>query len=223
MAIAAASLVPLRNPNGPGASFAFAQGQISNNGLGGPASRDYEGIAVFTGDGATTSATLNYIDGVQQPFVNTLILPFLSVTAPATIGGVANQAVYSGVGSYGQLRVGQTVTFAGFSNAGNNGAFVINALATSSVQVTNASSVAETNPAATGKVLVGPVLPVVLAYRAGVSATNVADTASNTLICVPSQIGAASCLITFQLPTGVATAPANTTTIAVFARLTSVV
>lgn len=223
MAIAAANLIPLRNPNAPGSSFAFAQGQISNNGLGGPASRDYEGIAVFTGDGASTSAVLNYIDGVQAPFVSTLILPVLSAAAPATIGGVANQAVYSGVGSYGQLRVGQTVTFAGFTNAGNNGAFVINALSTNSIQVTNAGSVAETNPAATGKVLVGPVLPVVLAYRAGVSAANVADTAATTLNCVANQVTATSCTITFQLPTGVATAPANAATIAVFARLTSVI
>src|SRR6266850_7270759 len=107
----------------------LAQGQVqSQGGLSGSQSRVLTGIATFIGDGAATTSTLNWIDGVQKPFQTIQLLPVLSVTAPATIGGVANQAVYSGVGAYGQLAKGQSITFAGFSNAGNNGTFTINAL-----------------------------------------------------------------------------------------------
>jgi len=54
------------------------------------------GIATFVGDGATTTATVNWIDGVQKIFQRpVVVIPVLSVTAPATLGGVANQAVYS--------------------------------------------------------------------------------------------------------------------------------
>lgn len=197
MAIPAANLVYLGQP------AVAAQGQIFNNGLGGPLSRENVGIATFTGDGAATTATLNWIDGVQKPYVSTVILPFLAVTAPATIGGVANQAVYSGVGSYGQFRVGQTITFAGFSNAANNGAFVINALSTSSVQVTNASSVAETNPAGTGTVLLGTGIAAAQISRAIESGLGVVDTAANTITVTGSTMTQLGCVVTFSA------APAN--------------
>src|SRR6266478_1350846 len=176
MAIAAVNLSYLGQPSSP------AQGQIVNSGLGGPLSETLTGIGTAILDGAATSFTLNWIDGVQKIFQRPLsIIPVLAVTAPATIGGVANQAVYSGVGSFGQFSKGQTITFAGFSNAGNNGAFVINAVSSSSVTVTNASSVAESNPQATGAVNFGAVLPVAQGFRSGVSAANVADTAANTI------------------------------------------
>ncbi len=201
---------------------ALAQGQLqSQGGLSGSQTRQLVGLATFTGDGATTTATLNWIDGVQKPFQTVQLLPVLSVTAPATIGGVANQAVYSGVGAYGQLAKGQSITFAGFSNAGNNGTFTINALTTSTIQVTNSGSVVETNPAATvafnivtGALVAGPYVT-----RAVVGATGATDTAAATLIVIANTITQTGCLITFQLPNGTATAPANGATISLLVML----
>ena len=198
MAIAAVNLSYIGQPSSP------AQGQIVNSGLGGPLSEVLVGIGTAILDGSSTSFTLNWIDGVQKIFQRPLVvLPVLSVTAPATIGGVANQAVYSGVGAFGQFRVGQTITFAGFSNAGNNGAFVINAVTTSSVQVTNASSVAETNPQATGAVSFGAVLPAILGVgidnkRVLVSAANVADTAAVGTTAIISAVSATGCTVTIS-------------------------
>jgi hypothetical protein len=212
MAISAANLSYVGQP------ASAAQGQIVNNGLGGPLSEQLLGIATFTGDGASTTATVNWIDGTQKIFQRpVVVVSVASVTAPATIGGVANQAVYSGVGSYGQFRVGQSVTFTGFSNAGNNGTFTINALSTSTIQVTNASSVAETAPAAAGSVNFGAVLPVALGYRSGVSAANVADTAANTITASINTITATGALVTFSA------APANAATCSVAVQLNSVV
>jgi len=198
MAIAAVNLSYIGQPSSP------AQGQIVNSGLGGPLSEVLVGIGTAILDGSSTSFTLNWIDGVQKIFQRPLVvLPVLSVTAPATIGGVANQAVYSGVGAFGQFRVGQTITFAGFSNAGNNGAFVINAVTTSSVQVTNASSVAETNPQATGAVSFGAVLPAIPGVgidnkRVLVSAANVADTAAVGTTAIISAVSATGCTVTIS-------------------------
>jgi hypothetical protein len=169
---------------------AAAQGQEqSQGGLSGSQSRAMTGIATTTLDGATGTVNINWIDGVQKPFQTVILAPVLSVTAPATIGGVANQAVYSGVGAYGQLKVGQSVTFAGFTNAGNNGTFTINALTTSTIQVTNSSSVAETNPAATVafNLATGALVAGAFAVRSVTSAAGVADTAANTI--AVTQIG----------------------------------
>ncbi len=162
----------------------FAQGQTqSQGGLSGSQSKAMTGIATSTLDGATGTVNINWIDGVQKPFQTVIVVPVSSVTAPATIGGVANQAVYSGVGAYGQLRVGQSVTFAGFSNSGNNTTVTIVALTTSSIQVLNASSVAETNPAAsvsfnqaTAALVAGA-----FAVRSVTSAAGATDTAANTI------------------------------------------
>lgn len=212
MAISAANLVYV---GAPGSSA--AEGQVISSNDSGPLGKQIFGIATFTGDGASTTATLNWIDGVQRPFRKNIVTSVLSVTAPATIGGVANQAVYSGVGSYGAFSVGQTVTFAGFSNAGNNGSFVINALSTSSIQVTNASSVAETNPQGSALVNLGAVLPVATAYRSGVSAANVADTAAASITASIASITATGATVTFSA------APANGATCSVAAALTPVV
>lgn len=168
-----------------GFSSTLAQGsQPSQGGLSGTQSRQLLGIATLTLDGTTTTGlTANFIDGVQIPFTTVLFAPVLSVAAPATINGVANQAVYSGVGAYGQLAVGKSVTFAGFSNAGNNGTFTVVALTTSTIQVLNASSVAETNPAgtvsfnqATGAHVAGAFIT-----RSLYSFNDVLDTAANTI------------------------------------------
>jgi hypothetical protein len=165
------------------AAASFQNGQIpSQGGISGTQSKVLYGIATFTLDGATTTGlTVNWIDGTQIPFVNNVVLPVSSVTAPATIGGVANQAVYSGVGAYGQLRVGQSVTFAGFTNAGNNGTFTINALTTNSIQVTNSSSVLEgPNPSGTVKFNQGTIPAVCRITRAMANAAGVLDTAALT-------------------------------------------
>ncbi len=156
MAIAAVNLSYLGQPSSP------AQGQIINSGLGGPLAGALVGIGTAVLDGAATTFTLNWIDGSQKIFQRPqVVIPVLSVTAPATIGGVANQAVYSGVGSFGQLRVGQSVTIAGFATSANNVTATINAVSTSSIQITNASSVAETNPQASVSAQFGAVLPAV--------------------------------------------------------------
>ena len=180
---------------------ALAQGQVQGQGgLSGSQSRVMTGIATVTLDGAATTATLNWIDGVQKPFQTVILAPVLSVTAPATIGGVANQAVYSGVGAYGQLAVGQSVTFAGFSNAGNNGTFTINALTTSSIQVTNSSSVAETNPAATVafNIATGAQVASALGIRAIVSKAGVADTAASSITATLSSLTQTGCTLTLS-------------------------
>lgn len=182
---------------------ALAQGQTqSQGGLSGTQSRVMTGIATITLDGAATTGTLNWIDGIQKPFQTIQVLPLTSVTAPATIGGVANQAVYAGVGAYGQLRVGQSVTFAGYSNGGNNGTFTINALTTSTIQVTNSSSVAETNtPSATVSfnIATGALVASAIATRAVVSAAGVADTAATNLIVTNiNQITQTGCAITIS-------------------------
>lgn len=162
----------------------FAQGQIqSQGGLSGSQSKAMTGIATTTLDGATGTVNINWIDGVQKPFQTVIVAPVSSVTAPATINGVANQAVYSGVGAYGQLKVGQSVTFAGFATSANNGTFTVVALTTSTIQVLNASSVAETNPAATVSFnqATGALVAGALVARSVTSAAGVTDTAANTI------------------------------------------
>src|ERR1700677_248221 len=126
-----------------------AQGQTIADQTSGPKGKALYAYGILTNGNTTTANTGNpvaFIDGVQS-IQNSISIPVLNVAAPATIGGTANQAVYSGVGAYGQLRKGQSVTFAGFTNSGNNGTFTINSLTTSTITVTNSSSVAETNPA----------------------------------------------------------------------------
>jgi len=201
---------------------ALAQGQEqSQGGLSGSQSRQLVGIATFIGDGAASSATLNWIDGSQKPFQTVILLPVLSVTAPATIGGVANQAVYSGVGAYGQLAKGQSVTFAGFTNAGNNGTFTINALTTSTIQVTNASSVAETNPAATVafNMATGSLVAGAYVTRAIVSAAGVADTQVNTTLAEISTQTQTNAVINFYSAAFAAVIPGNGNTISVLVTL----
>lgn len=178
-----------------------AQGQLqSQGGISGSQSKALVGIATVTLDGAATTATINWIDGVQKPFQTVQVIPVLSVAAPVTIGGVANQAVYSGIGAYGQLKVGQSITFAGFTNGGNNGTFTINALTTSSIQVTNASSVVETNPAATVSfnIATGALVATAFGVRAVTSALGVADTAVNTITAVVSSVTQTGALLTIS-------------------------
>lgn len=157
----------------PAGSSAVGQGQTAAGQDSGPLAKTLVGTGVVTLDGAATSFGLNFIDGVQKLSQNTILLPLQSAAAPVTINGVANQAIYSGVGSFGQLAVGTSVVIAGFTNAGNNGTFTVNAVTASSITVTNASSVAETNYAATLTFTKGPSVVAV-----DVSRSATADTAA---------------------------------------------
>jgi hypothetical protein len=160
---------------------------LSQGGLTGSAAKALYGVGTFILDGATTTGlTLNFIDGVQVPFKQTGIIQLQSVTAPATINGVANVAIYSGVGAMGQLRVGQSITTAGFSNSGNNSTtLVVLSITTNSFSAVNASSVAETNPAGTASFTLvqgaaGPAAAYLVRSVYG-PFNNVLDTAANTI------------------------------------------
>lgn len=179
----------------------LAQGQLqANGGTSGSNAKTVVGIATTTLDGATGTVTVNWIDGVQKPFQTIITAPVASVTAPATIGGVANQAVYSGVGAYGQLKVGQSITFSGFTNSGNNGTFTIVALTTSSIQVLNASSVLETNPAGlvSFNMATGALVASAQVARAIVSAAGVADTAASTITASLTNLSQTSATVTLS-------------------------
>jgi hypothetical protein len=137
--------------NGP-----TAQGQVIADQTSGPKAKTLEGVATIVEDGANTTFTVGWIDGTQKIDQVLILLSLQSVTAAATVNGVANQAIYSGVGSFGQIPVGTSVTIAGFTNAGNNGTFTVNVTTANTIVVTNSSSVAETNYAATLTFLKGP-------------------------------------------------------------------
>lgn len=171
----------------------------SQSGVSGAQSKALQGIATATLDGAATTFTLNWIDGVQVPYQGKISFSANTVTAPATIGGVANQSVISGVGTFGVLRVGQSITTSGFTNAANNGTFVVNALTTSSVQVTNASAVAE-GPTPAGSITYnyGSQLALARAARSFASAANVTDTAAASITATASAITQVGCTITIS-------------------------
>jgi len=148
------------------------QGQIAAGQDSGPLAKTLVATAVVTGDSSSTSSTINLIDGIQKIAQYPITIPFTNVTAPATIGGVANQAVYSGIGATTQLAVGASIVFSGFSNGGNNGTFTINVISTNSVTVTNASSVLEgPNYSAQGLSYKGPVIAAIDISRSSVNDT----------------------------------------------------
>jgi hypothetical protein len=200
MAIAAVNL-----QYSPGSPLVGQQLQ-SQGGLTGSEAKSLYGIGTAIGDGATTSFTVNWLDGVQTPFKQTGIIQLQAVTAPATINGVANVAIYSGVGAMGQLRVGQTVTTAGFSNAGNNStSLVILSLTTNSFNAVNASSVAETNPAGTvtftlvqGAAGLGALIPMTGGNARALFGpfNNIQDTAATSITAIVSAVTQTGCTIT---------------------------
>ena len=169
--------------NGMPSGNAGAQGQIaSQGGLTGPQAKGLLGVGTFVLDGSTTTGlTLNFIDGTQKPFQNLVYISASGVTTAATINGVANQSVISGVGSFGALRVGQSITTSGYSNSGNNGTFTVNVVTTSSITVTNSSAVAETNPAGLVAYNQGTYVLGAVAARAIRSIAGVSDTAATTI------------------------------------------
>lgn len=178
-----------------------AQGQVySQGGISGFQSGTVllQGTAVL--DGSSTTFTANFIDGTQKLFQRTVNISAGNVTAPATIGGVANQSIISGVGAFGALTVGQSVTTSGFSNSGNNGTFTVNAVTTSSIQITNSSAVAESNtPSGNVQVNLGAHVIAAYATRAPFNASGVADTAAAaTVVSGASTITDATCLVTIS-------------------------
>jgi len=155
-----------------GAGVVAAQG-----GLSGMAGKTLTGIVSFVLDGSLSAATINMIDGVQNINQQTIICPMQSVTAPATFNGTANVAIYSGTGNFGQIQVGQSFVVTGFTNAGNNGTFVVLAKTAYQIYAVNASSVAETNPTAILTWQYGAAVAAVRVVRSAVNAAGVADTA----------------------------------------------
>lgn len=171
MAIPAVNLSYIGQPASPAAGQVFA----SNDS--GPLGKVIVGTGTATLDGALTAFTVNFIDGVQKLAQVPVIIQLQSAAAPVTINGVANQAIYSGVGAMSQIAVGTSVVIAGFVNGGNNGTFTVNAVTASSVTVTNASSVAETNYAATLSFSKGPSVLAVQVTRSGIAT----DTAAGSV------------------------------------------
>lgn len=160
----------------------LSAGQIVEVGTSGPLAKTLTGIGTAVLDGATLTFVVNFIDGVNKIAQIPVFIALQSVTAGATINGVANQSQYSGVGAFGQLKVGQSVTIAGFATAANNGTFTVTKVTSSYVQVTNAGpSVAETNYAATLSFQYGPSVQAVRISRTGAGFTGVADTAASTV------------------------------------------
>lgn len=178
-----------------------AQGQLnSQGGISGAQSKSIimQGTAVL--DGSLTAFTANFIDGTQKLFQKTVVIGATNITAPATIGGVANQSVISGVGAFGALAVGASVTIAGFANSANNGVFTVNVVTTSSITVTNSSAVAETNnPSATVTANIGGRVLSIDGSRAAFNAAGVADTATASIyVAGVSTITDATALVTIS-------------------------
>lgn len=191
---------------------AGASGQVySQGGLSGFQSKSIFLLGTATLDGAATTFTANYIDGTQKLFQRTVNIAALNVTAPATIGGVANQSIISGVGAFGALSVGQSVVVTGFANAGNNATFTVNGVTTSSITVTNASAVLETNaPSGNVQANLGSKVLSVRVSRAVQNSAGVADTGASTIYPVAAAtITDSSALITLSA------AGTNTQTISV--------
>ncbi len=173
-----------------------ATGQIYNLGIGGSVGSVLTGIGTSTTDGSL-AFTLNFIDGTQALGQYNVVVPLQSATAAATINGVANQVQYSGVGSMGQFKVGQSFVTAGFSNAGNNATSTITQVTSSYVQVTNSGGVAETNFSATGTVTQGRKVVAVRATRSALNFAGVADTSTQVgAIVGVSSITNKGCVIT---------------------------
>src|SRR5208337_883694 len=133
--------------NGPTGS-----GQIISDATPGPKSKTLYGYGVLkaaTSTGTTiTSSNVGWIDGVQT-LGKTIVLQVQSVDAPITYLGTANVAFYHSVQGDGQVAVGDSVTIAGFATVANNTTATVLYVITGAIGVSNSSSVAETNPAAT--------------------------------------------------------------------------
>src|SRR5208282_3409776 len=96
--------------------------QTIYDGTPGPKSKTLYAYGVATNGNTTTAANaapVGYIDGVQT-LGKTIVLQLQSVDAPITYLGTANTAFYHSVQGCGQIKVGDSITTAGFTNGGNN-------------------------------------------------------------------------------------------------------
>lgn len=167
MAIPAVNLTYIGQPTSP------TQGQVITGNESGPLTKVVAGTATFVGDGASTSAILNFIDGVQllgQAQYN------LSLTTVAA--AVSGNTTYSGGGfsqpvgvSFGKIQVGSSITIQGFSNGANNGTFTVISVTGQSVTVNNASGVVEFNPAGAALITIGGAVIAVDLSRSGINDT----------------------------------------------------
>lgn len=122
----------------------------------GPKAKTLYGVGTLLSGSDATTAAVNFIDGTQS-LGEVIITSLQSVAAPVTLNGVANQAFYAGNKGATQFQVGQSAVIAGFTTAANNVTATVNVVTSTGFYVTNASSVAETNGAATASVTVGGV------------------------------------------------------------------
>ena len=153
-------------------------GQLIADQTSGPKSRTLVGYGVATNGNTTTganSAPVYFIDGVQT-FGKTIVLPINSVQIDTS--RFTNGADYYTVGAAGQIKVGDSVTIAGFTNSGNNLTTTVAAVTSSYITVTNSGAVTETNPAATMTDLQAAVPITVDAFISG----NAADTAGDLAV-----------------------------------------
>lgn len=167
-----------------------SSGQLIADQTSGPKAKTLYAFGVATNGNTTTaanSAPVNFIDGVQT-LGKTTILQLQSVTAPATINGVANQAIYSSVFGDNLVLVGDSVVIAGFTNSGNNGTFTVNVVSATGITVTNSSSVAETNGAATLSDTTGGTPIWVDAFISGSASDTAADLAVASAAFFPSAL-----------------------------------
>lgn len=118
----------------------------AQSGLSGPAAKSLSAYAQLKGDGAATTVTLNFIDGVQG-FGRTTVLSFTAAAA-----AVSGNTTYTTLTGTSPQMVGASVLIAGFATGANNGTFTIQSVGTGFIVVNNASGVLESNPAGVGTV-----------------------------------------------------------------------
>ena len=176
-------------------------GQVFGNNTPGPLGKTLVGYGVLIAAATTgttiTSSNVGWIDGIQS-LAKTFVLSLQSVDAPITYQGTANTAFYHSVQANGQVKVGDSITTAGFTNSGNNATNTVTYVLSDRIGVTNASSVAETNPAGTLTDSTGGVPKLVSASACPQSTdTNGAVTgkAAATLVC--SAVTATGCVLNY--------------------------
>lgn len=129
-------------------------GQIIADQTSGPKAKTLYAVGTLLSGNDATTAAVNFIDGTQS-LGKQVLLQLQSVDAPVTYQGTANVAFYHSTGADSQLAVGTSVTIAGFTTSANNVTASVLFVTASSFGVSNASSAAEVNPAATATWTVG--------------------------------------------------------------------
>ena len=159
--------------------------------LTGAGAKSLDAYAKLVLDGAATTTTQNFIDGVQT-FGQSVVLPLASVAA-----SIGANAVYNTPAGPTFNMVGKSVVVAGFTNGANNGTFTVVAVGSGNITLSNASAVAELNPAATAVVSISsnPVaisLQRVLAFGdTATSAVTVVQNGNYTATGIPVTLGSA--------------------------------